>query len=714
MKRKSLFLLTLATCLLGGCNTNQPTSSLDGKTSESSSSVSISENDEEECLSGSFRYDVVENEYIATEYNSVMIVGNDLTKGYISSSIKIDDNLYENGFIINLSSKSYFVGFDFNNNLLIYEKGSENNIISRTNLTLNNEYKKLALAKYDNVIEVFVEDKLITSFSIVDSNISNICLSAGGKNTIFKDVELKNDYSYDTDILSYNRVGGLFKDENNKITSSKTNSILVNKFKNFEEGIFETNISLKNSSSDNGIIFGLEDNDLNIFWENGVSYYFFFINYSGGCFLGEVNNGNWTSLKNTTIDNYDKNGTYNLKVVKKGNTVYCLLDNKLMFSYTSDSFLSGTKCGIRAGGENITYSDIRIKGLDDNNISIGKGSFEKYDNVIVSKTNESIMIDDDLQLVNGTINAQLIPGAYSDNGIIFRATTPNGTFYEGENGLSYYWLYFTVGSGSTGGYISFSKFENGKETKLQSKFLPWGSWSDKCYDVKIVLNQDDIYCYFDGRLSFYYHEDNSLKGNGVGLKTTTEDCTLVINETNSNCEKETNEYLIFGHSYTEYWYTYKEDFPNYKDINDIGIGASNTGHWDSQYAEEVIAYEPRYGIYWNGINDINGGFDVNTIANNVESLLVKIHNKLLNFEVALVGVCRCPASSSQRDRIASTNELYRGIANKYNFVHYVETEYLFCDENGNELSSYFTGDGLHPNDAAYKKVAKVIENVLGK
>ena len=213
---------------------------------------------------------------------------------------------------------------------------------------------------------------------------------------------------------------------------------------------------------------------------------------------------------------------------------------------------------------------------------------------------------------DGTIKTTLLPGSSNDSGIIFRASAPEGEFYSNEEGLSYYWLYYT----STG-TIGFSRFENGKEERLGGKFLPYGSLANKTYSVKIVMDGNDFYCYFDGRLSFHYHDETPLQGEGYGLKSEARNCMVLDFNTSDDHQKETNEYLIFGHSYTEYWSTYKEDLPYFEDINDIGIGASTTAHWVNQYADEVIAYEPRYGIYWNGINDISQGVAPANIATNI-------------------------------------------------------------------------------------------------
>ena len=179
----------------------------------------------------------------------------------------------------------------------------------------------------------------------------------------------------------------------------------------------------------------------------------------------------------------------------------------------------------------------------------------------------------------------------------------------------------------------------------------------------------------------------------------------------SNYDLINYEYLIFGHSYTEYWYTYREDFKEFEDIYDIGMGASNTFHWTNQYLNEVIAYKAHYGIYWNGINDISANFKATDIANNVEKLLTTIKDANPNFEVALVGVNRCPFASNKRNEISAVNNLYKELGNTYDFIHFVDVEYLYCDSNKNELNKYFT-DGLHPNHEGYKMAATLIKEAL--
>ncbi len=689
--------------------------------SSSSSSQNTSTEKENEnglkCEKGKFVFDVGTDKYVSTSYDSLYLLKDEFTKGQFKASIDIKDKYSENGFVLNYTENSYlFVGFDLSGNLSVYQKENEEVKIllnQSVEMDIFSSTVDLSLIKNDDRYEIYMSDKNVFSFTNEMTSSDKIGLYAGGKDTSYQHVTFNPDYSYDYDENAYNAPNGAFDFADKCFVSSGSDNIVVSSAKTFTEGTLEVSMSLKDSTTDNGIIFGLTDHDKSEYWENGVSYYFYFVNKDGLAFLGKVDNGKWSTLTTKSIKNYDNSATYRIKVTRHNSDIYCFLDDTLYFCYRDSNPLTGNKYGFRAGGSNITYSLVHLDSYNEKEkkdvLNIGSGSFDQFDNIISTTSKYSIGLLKDKKVKDGTITASLIPGSSNDNGIVFRATRPNGSsFYEKEEGLSYYWLYYT-----TTGCISFSKFENGKETKLQNKFLPWGSTQSVCYDVKIVLDGKDIYCYFGGRLSFYYHDDNPLEGEEFGIKAIGDNCTVLNFATDSDHQKETNEYLIFGHSYTEYWYTYKEDFPDYKDINDIGIGASNTGHWANQYSKEVIAYEPRYGIYWNGINDVTAGIDVNVTANNVKKLLLEIKESLPEFEVALVGVNRCPVASSKRSTIAELNNLYKQIAEENDFVHYVETEYMYCDKNGNELGKYFT-DGLHPNHDGYKLAAEAIIAALGE
>ena len=622
----------------------------------------------------------------------------------------------DNGIAINYSKENnvesyYFVGFDLTGKLFVRKvEGDKSTTLSTTDVecdTLNGV--TLGIYKTKSKASIYVDNKYCTDFDF-ENNSANFGLLAGGKNTSYKlNSIVENQNYYLNSLENYSFANGSFKDN---LVSVEGNSLALNKAQEFTSGTIQLTVNLAGIKSDSGIVFGLEDNGSSEFWEKGVSYYFYFVSIDGLAYLGKVANGAWQICSTSTLKGFNPSKDYDLKVIKKENVMYCFTDGELQFSYTDSRPLKGTKFGIRAGRKDVTFSSISINNriIDSKpseDLIIGHGEIENFEGIMTTSSEKNIALKKNGKLKDGTIKTTLLPGSSNDSGIIFRASAPEGEFYSNEEGLSYYWLYYT----STG-TIGFSRFENGKEERLGGKFLPYGSLANKTYSVKIVMDGNDFYCYFDGRLSFHYHDETPLQGEGYGLKSEARNCMVLDFNTSDDHQKETNEYLIFGHSYTEYWSTYKDDLPYFEDINDIGIGASTTAHWVNQYADEVIAYEPRYGIYWNGINDISQGVAPANIATNIIDLLVKVKESLPEFEVVLLGTNRCPFAKNNRDKISQLNSLLKEKTAEYEFIHFVDTEFIYCDASGNELSSYFT-DGLHPNHEGYLLAAGLIEAALG-
>lgn len=171
--------------------------------------------------------------------------------------------------------------------------------------------------------------------------------------------------------------------------------------------------------------------------------------------------------------------------------------------------------------------------------------------------------------------------------------------------------------------------------------------------------------------------------------------------------------LIFGHSYTEMWPDYETYFPEYPSIDDIGIGGSVAAHWEA-LTEEVISYEPSLGIYNIGINDLTGSTPPKAIIESMEKALLEIKEALPEFEVVLVSVSHCPARPAITDTISQTNALMAALAEKYDWMHYAEAEYLFCTDETNPLSadaSLFI-DGMHPTSEGYQLMADLIKSVI--
>ena len=164
-------------------------------------------------------------------------------------------------------------------------------------------------------------------------------------------------------IEGYKRVNGFFDYANNektliKATACAPGAMLVKDNLSMYNGTIKLN--LKSSiKADNGLVFRINDNGKSTYWEDGVSYYFFFISLHGTAYLGRVNNG-WANIGESPINNYDVNKEYELKVVMNGNNIKCYIDDTLYIN-VNDSLVQGTKCGIRAGSTSALFSLLSIE-----------------------------------------------------------------------------------------------------------------------------------------------------------------------------------------------------------------------------------------------------------------------------------------------------------------------------------------------------------------
>ncbi len=128
----------------------------------------------------------------------------------------------------------------------------------------------------------------------------------------------------------------------------------------FPYGTISCTVTSSNTC-DTGIVFGLTDSNAMSYWENGVSYYFYFVGQGGNAYLGKVNNGTWSALSVVSIGGTVQQGKeYDLKVVVKSNVMICYMDGELMFSYRDNAFLKGTGYGIRSGMSGATFKNFNV------------------------------------------------------------------------------------------------------------------------------------------------------------------------------------------------------------------------------------------------------------------------------------------------------------------------------------------------------------------
>jgi lysophospholipase L1-like esterase len=168
----------------------------------------------------------------------------------------------------------------------------------------------------------------------------------------------------------------------------------------------------------------------------------------------------------------------------------------------------------------------------------------------------------------------------------------------------------------------------------------------------------------------------------------------------------------------EGWKDWKSDMRSLRSECGIGstmnvaISGSVAQHW-LDLANEVAVYNPKVALYWIGTNDLmNPSKTPAQYCKTVEDTLVKLKKLLPEFRCVLLNCCRCEKRSSVEDKIAAYNKCYEELAEKYDWIILVDTEYMFCNSAGKPLASWFM-DGLHPNaDAFKKKVIPAIKEAI--
>ena len=157
------------------------------------------------------------------------------------------------------------------------------------------------------------------------------------------------------DVSSLSIKNGYFIKDGSTYYSNDSNSLAIATSDQFESGTLEVGVK-SNNPSDNGIIFCLDDHDKAAYWENGVSYYFFFVSQTGNAYLGKVDNGSWSALDSIPIDDYSINDIQLIRVTLSGTTVHCYVNDKLYIIFSEYNFLQGKKYGIRAGVTGVTFT----------------------------------------------------------------------------------------------------------------------------------------------------------------------------------------------------------------------------------------------------------------------------------------------------------------------------------------------------------------------
>jgi lysophospholipase L1-like esterase len=166
--------------------------------------------------------------------------------------------------------------------------------------------------------------------------------------------------------------------------------------------------------------------------------------------------------------------------------------------------------------------------------------------------------------------------------------------------------------------------------------------------------------------------------------------------------------LFVGSSTIVRWKTLAEDF--------AGVPVLNRGFGGNQikdstfYAERMIfPYAPKAIFLRAGGNDINAGWPVEDVFNDLKTFVSKMRERLPNVTIYYIGLSPTVKRLVQVDAGNQFNDLVAAWAKEQTGVTYIDTRTLSLDKDGKVRPELFVDDMLHFNPEGYKLLAAALK-----
>lgn len=177
---------------------------------------------------------------------------------------------------------------------------------------------------------------------------------------------------------------------------------------------------------------------------------------------------------------------------------------------------------IRINKSAIPVLDVSSYGESETSVSgitANSGSFAMVKDWVKTTSNTSLATYNGVSVYNGTISCDVIPHRKCDSGLVFRASSTKTNFWEANS--SYYTLLINsegillLGKISSGAWSLLSEFD------LRNLSVIYKSYINKndVYNLKVVLNGNDIRCFVNGVELIHYTDENVLTGTMAGFRS---------------------------------------------------------------------------------------------------------------------------------------------------------------------------------------------------
>jgi lysophospholipase L1-like esterase len=171
-----------------------------------------------------------------------------------------------------------------------------------------------------------------------------------------------------------------------------------------------------------------------------------------------------------------------------------------------------------------------------------------------------------------------------------------------------------------------------------------------------------------------------------------------------------NTILLLGSSTIKKWKNFTLQLKNENTINK-GVSRIQTSYLLSNeylsYITTDINRQPKYIVFYCGINDIFDNVENKTIVKNTRMFLLELHKIFPTSKIVVISLIKSPKTYNE-NKIEDVNYINNRIRDfcsiKTPYLHYVNVNKALYSSTIN----FFMNDGLHLNELGYESINKKI------
>jgi len=172
-----------------------------------------------------------------------------------------------------------------------------------------------------------------------------------------------------------------------------------------------------------------------------------------------------------------------------------------------------------------------------------------------------------------------------------------------------------------------------------------------------------------------------------------------------------NPIVFVGSSSIRMWKTLAADFPHHRVLN-RGFGGSEIRH-SIDYADRIIIpYKPRQIVLYAGGNDIHAGKSPETVFQEFQEFVAKIHGALPKTRISYISIAGNPARWAEVEKVRKANDLTREFTRTNRRLDFIDVFPEMLGADGQPKPDIFVADRLHMNANGYAIWKRVITRHL--